>query len=384
MAEQPQGGAQNKLGELFVELGSKGAPTLLKQLNSVSASFLLGKNAANQFVQTLSQPFKEAGKGAVEIGKMSTALGLTFKEYMRLHLYLKSHNLSDSLISDMSSTADMLTKVSLGIGGVSGEFAYAMHRMGLSWTDYDGSFKSMIQLTKDVQKATEGMDTAQKRIMLQSVGLSSPEWQYAFERGDFNFDDYKTITDEQVNELIKSQEAIAKASAEFEQLKMHLVSKLTPAVETIANWVSDKSGKGASGEYDEPVKETATKLMTQTALNNPIMKAKILGGAFKSLVIDPIYSSNGKTTGGAAPMTPDMLIDKPTSLNPPTMNDIMPRAMGYEGTLPNLSGITQNITITNEQRIQGNNAQEIADKIAAINLQDIEYSQYQVSNLPGI
>lgn len=365
MAEQPQGGAQNKLGELFVELGSKGAPTLLKQLNSVSASFLLGKNAANQFVQTLSQPFKEAGKGAVEIGKMSTALGLTFKEYMRLHLYLKSHNLSDSLISDMSATADMLTKVSLGIGGISGEFAYAMHRMGLSWTDYDGSFKSMIQLTKDVQKATEGMDTAQKRIMLQSVGLSSPEWQYAFERGDFNFDDYKTITDEQVNELIKTQETMANLGAEFEQLKMHLINKLSPAVETIADWLSGKVKNGIGDSVSNIVEENAGIIGGTTALVNPLAGATVVGAGNLAKMQRGLGGSTGNVVPmqfGAAPL--DIGAFRPPSLVAPNTNTT--------------------INITNNQKIQGDNAQEIANKIGEINLQNIEYSQYQVSNLPGI
>lgn len=361
MAEQ--GAAQNKLGELFVELGSKGAPTLLKQLNSVSALFLLGKNAATQFVQTLSQPFKEAGKSAVEIGKMSTALGLTFQEYMRLHLYLKSHNLSDALISDMASVSDMLTKVSMGIGGISGEFAYAMHRMGLSWTDYDGSFKSIQQLTKDVQNATEGMDAAQKRVMLQSVGLSSPEWQYAFERENFNLDEYKTITDEQVNELIKTQESMANLGAEFEQLKMHLINKLSPAVQTIADWSTGKVQNGIGDTVSNIVQDNAGVIGTTTAVFNPLAGATIIGAGNLANMQEGLGGSTGHIVPmqfGAAPLDFGAL-RPPSNISPNTT-----------------------INITNNQKIEGANAQEIADKIGEINMQNIEYSQYQVSNLAGI
>ena len=37
--ETKPGAAQNKLGELFIDFGSSGLGTLLKGLNSVSASF---------------------------------------------------------------------------------------------------------------------------------------------------------------------------------------------------------------------------------------------------------------------------------------------------------------------------------------------------------
>ena len=57
-------GAKNEMGKLFVDIGIGGLGKALKSLNSVSASFLLGKNAAMQFAQTISQPFKEAGNAA--------------------------------------------------------------------------------------------------------------------------------------------------------------------------------------------------------------------------------------------------------------------------------------------------------------------------------
>ena len=184
-----EGNGDNKkstgIGELFVEFGVKGFGTMLKSLNAVSASFLLVKNAGQQFAQMLTKPIKESGNAAVEIGKMSSALGITMKEAMKLQLYFKQHNLSEGLLGDLTSISDMLTKVQLGIGGISSEFAYAMHRMGLDWTKYDGSMESMIKLTNDVKKATAGMDANTIRVMMKAVGLQ-PEWSYAFERGDFS------------------------------------------------------------------------------------------------------------------------------------------------------------------------------------------------------
>ena len=76
--------AQTGLGQLFVDIGINGLGKTLKGLNSVAATFLLGKNAANQFAQSIMQPFKEAGNAAVGIGKMSNALATSSMEYQKL------------------------------------------------------------------------------------------------------------------------------------------------------------------------------------------------------------------------------------------------------------------------------------------------------------
>lgn len=74
---------------------------------------------------------------------------------------------------------------------------------------------------------------------------------------------------------------------------------------------------------------------------------------------------DGAPTGGAAPV-PDFM-NTPAATTPPGMNNL-----------------SQNITITNQNNITGDNAQEIATEIARINAQDIEYTQYQLQNLTGI
>lgn len=376
MAEEQKQG--KGIGELFVEFGAKGLPTLLKGLNSVSASFLLGKNAANQFVQTLTQPAKEAGNAAVQIGKMSTALGISLQEYMKLHLYLKHHNLSDSLLNDLGSISDMLTKVQMGIGGISGEFAYAMHQLGLNWTDYDGSVDSILQLTKDVQKATDGMDAARKRVLMQQIGLSNPEWQYAFERGDFDLKEYKNVSDEQVKALIESQEAMSKLSGEMKQLQMHLVSKLTPGIVTISDFLSDKAGKAAKGQYDKPVAKAA-KEITHTArasvLSGPVGSLAALGllgfGIYNTIKNTTSATSNpkqGKPTGGAAPI-------------------LFPLTQGMVTLPPNLNTSNTTIQVSNENHINVANPQDIGTAISSINretMRNIEYNEFQTANRPGL
>ena len=400
MADNGEGKKSNILGELFVEFGVKGFGTMLKSLNAVSASFLLVKNAGQQFAQMLTKPIKESGNAAVEIGKMSSALGITMKEAMKLQLYFKQHNLSEGLLGDLTSISDMLTKVQLGIGGISGEFAYAMHRMGLDWTKYDGSMESMIKLTNDVKKATAGMDANTRRVMMKAVGLQ-PEWSYAFERGDFNLADYKTISDEQVENLIKSQEAMNKMTAEVDQLKMHLMSKLTPAVVKISDWISDRAGEGAQGKYDDTVKEAiktpSYKYIIETL--GPKTGEKAAEWTVKKIQ-EYIQKNNkqGHTTGQAANITPELL-SSVQLIEPPT--DLTPVSKGYKDTLPNLnfnspemlaptntSNMLQNnnVQITNNNTINGANAESIGGRITSLSADSYNQalSQYQVNNRAGL
>ena len=402
-----EGSGENKkstgIGELFVEFGVKGFGSMLKSLNAVSASFLLVKNAGQQFAQMLTKPIKESGNAAVEIGKMSSALGITMKEAMKLQLYFKQHNLSEGLLGDLTSISDMLTKVQLGIGGISGEFAYAMHRMGLDWTKYDGTMESMIRLTNDVKKATAGMDANTRRVMMKAVGLQ-PEWSYAFERGDFNLADYKTISDEQVENLIKSQEAMNKMTAEVDQLKMHLMSKLTPAVVKISDWIGDRAGEGAQGKYDKPVADAVKNTgasIAKAAAGTPLGMLGLAGLAVAGTAMSAKNNKNkkqGHTTGQAANITPELL-SSVQLIEPPT--DLTPLSKGYKDTLPNLnfnspemlaptntSNMLQNnnVQITNNNTINGANAESIGGRITSLSADSYNQalSQYQVNNRAGL
>lgn len=377
MAEQPKNGQSQGIGELFVEFGTKGFPTMLKQLNGISASFLLGKNAANQFAQMLAKPIKEAGTGAVAVGKLAAAFGTTLEEAARLKLFFKNYNLSESLIGDLVGISDMLTEVQLGIGGISGKFAYAMHRMGLNWQDYDGSIESMIQMRNDVEKKLkqENFSEPEKRIMRQSVGLNNPEWAYAAQKGDLDLSEYKTISQKQIQNLINTSEATAKLGASFNQLGEYITEKFSPQIIRISDFLSDKAFRGAAGEY----KEAGEKLSFKGQSADLVGIGSEIGekGAERAKNFYNSKIKNGTLTGGAAGIL-GTLPDLSSNIAPDFMST--PEALAPS----NIANLTQNITITNQNNITGDNPSEIASAIASINSQDIEYSQFQLSNLPGI
>lgn len=388
-----QGGAQNKLGELFVEFSTKGLPSLLKNLNSVSASFLLGKNAATQFAQTLSQPFKEAGNTAVGIGQMANALGATSKEYQKLAHYITSKNVSKGILGDIEKFNDIFTKLHTGQGGLPEGIVREFANLGLSPEDYLGDYESTIKLLDDIKDRTDGLTKQGRNLAFSNLGMSS-EWGYLFDRGDFNLTDAFSLPDDVIETNTRTAESLAELSLAFDQLKSLLVADFAPAltetVNTLKSFVLnfDKNKEnikkttsviggaaaGAAVGSVVPVVGTATGAVVggvagagKYAIENAHKSGKSNQGEiplWKQLTDFGQYK-DGAPTGGAAPV-PDFM-NTPAATTPPGMNNL-----------------SQNITITNQNNITSDNAQEIATEIARINAQDIEYTQYQLQNLTGI
>lgn len=394
MAENnQQGRAQNKLGELFVEFSTKGLPSLLKNLNSVSASFLIGKNAATQFADTLTKPFKEAGNTAVGIGKMANALEATNREYQKLTTYVKSKNVSEGILGDVERFNDIFTKLQTGQGGLPEGVVREFANLGLSPEDYLGDYESTVKLLNDIRDRTNGLKKQGRNLAFSNLGMSS-EWGYLFDRGDFNLSDAFSLPDDVIEKNTKAAESLAELGLAFDQLKSLLVADFAPAltetVNTLKSFVLnfDKNKEnikkttsviggaaaGAAVGSVVPVVGTATGAVVggvagvgKYAIENAHKSGKSNQGEiplWKQLTDFGQYK-DGAPTGGAAPV-PDFM-NTPAATTPPGMNNL-----------------SQNITITNQNNITGDNAQEIATEIARINAQDIEYTQYQLQNLTGI
>lgn len=369
MAEEQQ--QQSKgIGELFVEFGAKGLPTLLKGLNTVSASFLLGKNAANQFVQTLTQPAKEAGKTAVEIGKMSNALGISYKEYMRLRQYIKSHSLSEGLIDDIAKLQKVFQDFNAGLGNIPGELSVALQRSGHNITEYSGDFESILRLIKDIESGTQGSDKNYRNQTLRMAGLS-PEWGYAFDRG-FDISKYTTISNDEVEALIKAQESMANLSTQTEQLKNHLVSKLSPSIIKISDWLGNKADKGITGKYDKYLYKPGV-----AAKNTEFLKQKA----------KELFPQKGTATGGAAPL---VIFDFPQNKQPSinSVTPVVPPSMRGTAHIPtNLTNSNTTINITQENKVSVATPEDAGKAIGAISKETLtngEYNQFQLSNQTGI
>lgn len=364
MAEEQK---QSKgIGELFVEFGAKGLPSLIKGLNTVSASFLLTKNAAQQLLTPIINTGKQAANSAVGVAKLSSSLGTTLLETQKLQLYFQKHNLSESLLGDLATTADMLTKVQMGIGGISGEFAYAMHRMGLNWTDYDGSIESMEQLMKDVDNATKNMSSRERRIMLQSIGWN-PEMGYAFDRG-LNLSDARAISDEEVRKWVELSEAANETRQAVDQTIKILGAKAAPIVTKVTNSIITRADNFNNNEHPNIDKVIQNHIEDKPKNTRQMSEAWTTPGYQQIKELWNRQTNKGQPTGGAAPIVP-------------------PFMQGNTHVPSNLTNSNTTIQVTNENQINVANPQDVGPAISSINrdtMRNIEYSEFQTINKPGL
>ena len=362
MADKPQ--AKNELGQLFVDIGINGLGKTLKGLNSVAATFLLGKNAANQFVKSVAQPFKEAGNAAVSIGKMSNALATSSMEYQKLAMYLKKYNLSEDLLGDVSKLEQTFYDLSQGFTNLQGSLAVGLSQAGLNAKDYKGTFEDTIRLIDDLQRATAGMTKDKRNQILRQIGLSS-DWGYLWSKGG-RATDYLTISDDAIARNQSLAEAMSNLKNTMDNLWQETLSRMAPAIETIADVLSEWAKNFVQGGGLDKTVETVKNVKDAASIgfNAPTLP----GQMFFIPLLEMQKRKKGNTTGQAADV-------------------------GYMGELPdiggsevspNISGLTQNISISHDITINGGDANSIANQIASISAADIQYTQYQAANLPGI
>lgn len=379
-----QGGAQNKLGELFVEFSTKGLPSLLKNLNSVSAGFLLSTKAAKVFIDTVSKPIKEAGSGAVGIGKMASMLGARKTDIGKLDYYFKSKKLNPSLIEDIAKRQQMYANWQGGTGGMDSNFLIGMNKLGLDWTKYNKSFESQLQLTQDIFNR-QNQKNAVDRVNIYSLLGANQEWAYANERSDFNLKDAMSMSDKAIEDNIRSAEAMAEAEAALKQAGGMFISKFSQDIVKVSNDLTNVAKNINNPEVEKRL-DQAVETGKNYAQDGQASLFLGLGAGLGEKVANKV---KGTTTGQAAPLS---LIDYPKQLTQgfdgvPTGGAApVPDFMNTPAatTPPGMNNLSQNITITNQNNITGENAQEIATEIARINAQDIEYTQYQLQNLTGI
>lgn len=376
--------AKNELGQLFVDLDVTGAGKVLKTLNSVSASFLLTKNAAAQVLTPLVNIGKEAMNSAVGVGKLGASFGTTLMEAQKLTYYLKQFNLSSGLLNNLSSIQDKITRARQGYGGLDGSFQQSMNFLGLDWLNYDGSAESMMQLVRDAQTAiaTRGLDVQTAKMHMQNIGLSDSDWLYAFQRSDFNLENALSVSDETIQNLIEVNEELNKTGNEIDKLKKNATSGIAKNGGMFAIQDLNKSFDGDKGAINRTIQRGAGfgigmgatgAVLTLTGVGASVgIPLMLLGGAGGLAGTSYLLNKQNNATG-PVPTQPLKFNENLLNYNP------LPSPTGVGG-----GDKTAYIEIRNENNIYGNNAEEIADKIAKINSQDIQMTQYQVHNMAAV
>lgn len=252
MVEEQQNKNSQGIGELFVEFGTKGLPTMLKQLNTVSATFLLGKNAASQFAQTLIQPAKKAGETVTDWRKLNNELGLTYDRIQSMQAWAKKYGISDSIFGDMSRIVDVLTQFRK-YGVLPSEWYEAFRLLqqagglNLDISQYENTAEGAIRLLNDIGIGLKNInDLGLKRNILQDFGISLEALDY-LKQGKINYQEMINLGQKEIEQLQEQKEAVGELEVAWERVWLRLLAigsiKFTPLFNTIADILTPPAAK---------------------------------------------------------------------------------------------------------------------------------------------
>ena len=383
MAEENKNGQSKGIGELFVEFGTKGLPSLIKGLNSVSATFLLTKNAAEQFTKPIREMYKESQNTALGIGKMSAMIGASsMVDIQKLQNYFNEKNVdAGSMMSGINNMMNLIYDLQHGLGGIDGKMNFVLSELGIDIWEYNDGLESTLDLYDDLYKATKNLSAVDRNAYLRLLGQPQ-ELAYLFERGGINKSDILGQSTQQVLQQIEAIEAKNRRTQAIKDIKDDVISRIAPVETAVNNKIGDTAiehKEDISSGIVNVSKETG-KAAGNAMLATPIGRLGVLSGlaaiGFKNLK-NKAKEPEGVPTGFA--INP---FEGITPLNPPNVNVPAP-GMESAALPPNMNEMTSSVINNNTFNITGSNANEIADNVVAkLDIEALRNNQFQIENMP--
>lgn len=397
--ETKPGAAQNKLGELFIDFGSSGLGTLLKGLNSVSASFLLTKTAAQQVIKPFQQMTTKALTTVTGWDKLNATMGLSLKELQDINIFSKLNNVDFNQYIGQIKTAqqkliDIQTNMSNDVQG------FAL--LGLNPRDF--SANNPLQLLNAIKNKVQQVDEVTGSAALRWFGFSD-DLLYVWKQQNTTFNERLKLNDREMENLKEQQAQWNSLSATWEAAQSKFIANqswinillkkttdwlagMHPKLENIAKnfnkwlnedhpflknfmtsmeWLLTTSGKEKFDDYQDFLWNFYSGNFN--LLKNPV---KTFNG--KEFNAKPGSHQKYEELWAKNPMNPENLKNAtPTALMPSSTAI----ATGVNGAnLSYVNNITQYITGSDSEQI----ADASADKIADVSqLNAIQYrNQYSV------
>lgn len=218
MAEETKpGAAQNKLGELFVDFTSKGLGSLVKGLNTVSGTFLLTKNAAQQAIKPIMEMSKQAAQGVTMLDKASSITGMSLKELQEVELFSKLNNIDfQSYLGQIKNFQQNLLDIKMGQGNVKG-----LALLGLDPRNMD--YKKPLDALSQIKERVQQVDEATGAMALRQLGLSE-ELLYTWKQENTDLSKNLRLTGQQMVNLKQQQENINSLNTAWGQFQNQLIS----------------------------------------------------------------------------------------------------------------------------------------------------------------
>lgn len=205
--QSQSGAAQNKLGELFVQLGVKGLGGVLGGLNKVSAQFLLTKNAAAQAIKPFADISKNASNMVVNFDKLNSITGINVLKLQQLSTWAKLNNVNfQQLVGQIGELQQTILSGRMGEGMKSGFAMLGIDALSLDWHKPIAAMDKIMERVR-VIKDTLGEAEATKALSL--LGFDS-SMLYIYEQagGELN------NINEKLNEKQKLNDKELEASRE--------------------------------------------------------------------------------------------------------------------------------------------------------------------------
>lgn len=220
--EQQSGAAQNTLGQLFVQLGFKGLPNMLKGLNGLSAQFLLTKNAALQAIKPILSMSQNAVNSVTGWEKLHAVTGIAVKDIQDLSRFAKLNNIEfSSFFGQIQNVQQKLVQMRL-TGKTEGLEGFTL--LGLNPRNFD--YKKPMEMLEAIKKRVQQVDEATGAGALRLLGLNE-QLLYVWKQQNTNYNKRLNLNNEEINNLKEQQSAWNSLKVTWEAAQQKFISNQT-------------------------------------------------------------------------------------------------------------------------------------------------------------
>lgn len=273
MADKPA--AQNKLGQLYVDLGLGGLGNMLSGLNKVSAQFLLTKNTAQQAFTPLKNMFNKFEDGALNVDKLTAAFGENSAYWLKLEKWSKRNLVNFGQMVGMFQTfANLQQKINLGgftptqnmiNAGFTTDFFEA-----LRGNEPLQTFDVMANKLSDMINSGDVVEVTKARQAIADLGLSAEEMMYVVKQSNGDLTGavaaQVVATEENIKSLIGLKKEMADFSTGFDTHMQNFLGSIAPQLTSVIRETKDIL-KNNEGNF----KTIAESLVSLTEISLPLV-----------------------------------------------------------------------------------------------------------------
>ena len=209
-------GKNGKLGQLFVELGFKGA-NAIKSIDVAAGKFLLLKNAAQQMGQVFDATIKNTVGSSVQFDKLNKITGFNVDAMQKWKSVALQNNVAfETVLGTLNQLQVNAAKLRLGEGNIA---PYQM--LGIN------PFQDPIKLLDELQKKLSKLDKAQQQNILGMLGIS-PEMLVMMTKVNDNVKQTTYLTKQEQQALLELNRQWIALGLTFDNTAQKLSAKLSP------------------------------------------------------------------------------------------------------------------------------------------------------------